>query len=312
MSVYDSTNGTWAWNFGVYSETSVTANVIVDGANTTVTKTAAQLKAIDLEMDPHAVLVALNASGETLRYQFGVESDFSGVNPSLATLKSSNQVTIGSNGEVVFNDPSDMEQYLKYIELSAGGSLIFNGTELSSDTVGYELQTLVISDIQEDISALNQLVTDLSSLDTWLQDEEKIEKNGKITIDCYDTDGSYYKAMTEQFPSLSAADRKSFLHDTNNSYVEWMGLSVSTSNDPGTDYRFGTHKLEIHGRNMEIYANDFSNAQEEIRNLVKEKSTQAEQLSTDFQTRNSRYNSLVEAMSSYASTYFDALKGLNS
>ncbi len=272
------------WEFGAYATKGVTANVIQNGASTTRTVTAAELKTIDQNLDPHAVLIAMNTAGETLRYQVGNS------NYTEAQIQ-----TMVDNGRIT---------------LTTGGGLALDGTALDQDKIGYELQTKVIDKLQDEISQLNQLVSDLALLDTWLQDEDKIESDGKISFDRLNTTSTYYKGMEEELPNSSESDRKNFIANVNNDYMDWMGISGSWSNDPNASYRFATNKLEVHGRHMTIYKNDFSNAMEQVRNLVKEKSTQAEQLSTDFQSRNSRYNTLVEAMSSYASTFYDALKGL--
>lgn len=272
------------WEFGAYATKGVTANVIQNGASTTRTVTAAELKTIDQNLDPHAVLIAMNTAGETLRYQVGNS------NYTEAQIQ-----TMVDNGRIT---------------LTTGGGLALDGTALDQDKIGYELQTKVIDKLQDEISQLNQLVSDLALLDTWLQDEDKIESDGKISFDRLNTTSTYYKGMEEELPNSSESDRKNFIANVNNDYMDWMGISGSWSSDPNASYRFATNKLEVHGRHMTIYKNDFSNAMEQVRNLVKEKSTQAEQLSTDFQSRNSRYNTLVEAMSSYASTFYDALKGL--
>jgi len=272
------------FKFGTYSEASIQANVIIDGAVVTKTFSAAELITAAENLDPLNVLVALNSAGNTLKYEFGANEY---TEAQLQTMVDNGRVTVTS-----------------------GGNLMLDGTEIDNANVGTEIQTKVIDMLQNDISDLNDLVSRLGILDNWLQSESDIEDKGEHTFEPNKDSGGYYDAMKAADPSLNNYTVDWVIRDANNDYLKWMEISASDSSDKDATYRWSAVKMTSDAQHIKMQTNDFTNAMEQIRNLVKEKSTQAEQLSTEFQTRNSSFNSLIEAMSSYTKVYNEASKTL--
>lgn len=122
--------------------------------------------------------------------------------------------------------------------------------------------------------------------------------------------------MRSQFPALEDNEIAVFLMNSNNKY-----FNVTTDDDELSDLPIVNwdNKEEHHTFdsiyydvlcNMRFTTNSVTNAIEELNNLVKSKTTQVEQLATDLQSNTAQYNSIMEAMSSYYQSFFEANRSL--
>ena len=100
-------------------------------------------------------------------------------------------------------------------------------------------------------------------------------------------------------------EAKNFMINTNNRVIDWLDDIESTNANPPV---FGEGRLSGSNNTVFVRSSTFTDATERMRNVVKEKSTQADQLGTAFQTRNSRFNAMIEAMTNFTKTYFGAVK----
>lgn len=295
------------WNFGTLSNNTITDD---DG----VVHNSTALKKYAAELDPELVMANLAAGGDALRYEVG------------NTKLTAAQIQAGvDSGRFTVGD---------------GGYIYDNGVKIDTNKVGFELQTAVISKLHKDVAELNDLLSMLTILDGWAQDaiadddsDQAVWTSLRHSNGSDDEGFQAYIGAKDATYDGSPKTAEAFYVEANNAYVNWMVSNPQAAptpvseaervkrRDPTNPFReldpvkpnlqFGTHTMTESVSNYVLtYAIDFSDASERVRNLVKEKSTQAEQLSTDFQTRNSRFNAMMEAMSNYAQTYFDALQSL--
>lgn len=274
------------WQFGAFANASVTTTVFDDGERKTETLTATELKAVDENIDPWTVLASLGETSDAVRYQIkGVE------------YTSSEIQTMIDDGNLT---------------LTSAGSLVFNGDTLDYSEVGYEVHTLMIEKLQDDIDQINVLLEQLNIISAALGESSTFEEDGEITYNSFSAvfgGDEFFELLKEQTPELSDTERVTLLQEANNDYIYWESISASSSSSIGT-YKFGTTTLNTTQYLMTFQENDISNALEALRNTVKEKTTQTETLSTDFQSSNEQYTSVITAMSKYAEDFYGSLTQL--
>ena len=170
----------------------------------------------------------------------------------------------------------------------------------------------MIQKLQDDIDEINTLLEQLNTISAALGGSTTFEEDGEITysrtLANLGTD-EFFNLLTTETPDLSNAERRSLLQDANNDYIYWEDISASSTSSSGT-YRFGTTTLNTTNYNMTYQENDIANALEALRNTVKEKTTQTETLSTDFQSSNEQYTAVISAMSQYAEDFYGSLNQL--
>lgn len=274
------------WQFGAFANASVTTTVFDDGERKTETLDADELKVVDENIDPWSILASLGETSDAVRYQIkGVE------------YTSSEIQTFINDGD---------------LSLTSAGSIVFKGETLEYADVGYEVHTLMIEKLQDDIEQINELLEQLNYISAALGESTTFEEDGEITYSRDDADlGSdeFYNLLIEQTLDLSDAERITLMVEANNDYIYWEDISASSTSSSGT-YRFGTTTLNTTNYNMTYQENDIANALEALRNTVKEKTTQTETLSTDFQSSNEQYTSVITAMSQYAEDFYGSIKQL--
>ncbi|MEC8328537.1 MAG: hypothetical protein VX100_20990 [Pseudomonadota bacterium] len=274
------------WQFGAFANASVTATVFEDGERKTETLDADELKVVDENIDPWSILASLGETSDTVRYQVkGVEY-------------TSNEI------QTMINDGD--------LTLTSAGSIVFNGETLEYAEVGYEVHTLMIEKLQDDIEQINELLEKLNYISAALGESTTFEEDGEITYNSFAAafgSDEFFKLLKQETPELSDTERVTLLQDANNDYIYWENISGSTTSSIGT-YRFGTTTLNTTQYLMTFQENDISNALEALRNTVKEKTTQTETLSTDFQSSNEQYTSVITAMSQYAEDFYGSIKQL--
>lgn len=274
------------WQFGAFANASVTTTVFDDGERKTETLDADELKVVDENIDPWSILASLGETSDAVRYQIkGVE------------YTSSEIQTFINDGD---------------LSLTSAGSIVFKGETLEYADVGYEVHTLMIEKLQDDIELINELLEQLNYISAALGESTTFEEDGEITYSRDDADlGSdeFYNLLIEQTLDLSDAERITLMVEANNDYIYWEDISASSTSSSGT-YRFGTTTLNTTNYNMTYQENDIANALEALRNTVKEKTTQTETLSTDFQSSNEQYTSVITAMSQYAEDFYGSIKQL--
>ena len=296
---------------------------------------------------PTSVLRALYEKGITLEYQIGDEfKEYENplpnkyqqeinqyLNSSRYTALSGNRYRDNKTG-VTFR-PGDMEHedrirfiidnrvdrglyeltpggQIKQVKNTAGNNLnpprIFEEAEL-----GFQLQTFVIGRLQDQIKEINELIGNLTLLNDWITQNQITHEDNTDQVWHTElwtnSEGSYKTFMERQgYPNWPESTKaRDFMIKTNNDFVGWLGITKNAEK-VSNFAAFGTGKFDPNEWRARVSSTSFTNATEKMRNLVKEKSTQAEQLGTDFQTRNSRYNAVIEAMTNYTKTYFGAVK----
>lgn len=236
-------------------------------------------------------------------------------------VSTANTFTDRKTGETFKLNELGYEETVKFIidnrvsngryELTPGGQIkdTSTNTVFEDGSVGFQLQTFVISRLQDQIKEINELISRLTLLNDWVT-QNQITKDNSDQIWHVNlkgnSEGRYTDFMVNNgFGSQEA--RRKFMINTNNDFVKWLGITKFAKQVDGNavfgDGRFGSGEDKAR-----VSSTSFTNATERMRNLVKEKSTQAEQLGTDFQTRNSRYNAVIEAMTNYTKSYFGAVK----
>lgn len=211
-------------------------------------------------------------------------------------------------------------------ELTPGGQIkdTNTGTVFEEGTVGFQLQTFVISRLQDQIKDINGVISRLTVLNDWVTQNQITDKDNEnqswdtgidasnVVANLYNP-GRYPQFMISE--GYSAQQAKEFIIDTNNEFVAWLGITKNAKTfekeiafQKGKFAVFDTGRMTNDVVGVRVSSTTFTNATERMRNLVKEKSTQAEQLGTDFQSRNSRFNAVIEAMTNYTKTYFGAVK----
>lgn len=274
------------WQFGYYSTTPVTTDVFSDGEKVSATLSAADLKTAEDNIDPWEVLSALDDAAEMVKYQIN------------GTLYTSDEIqTKIDNGKLT---------------ITSSGYIEFNGTQLDTAEVGYEVHVLLVEKLQNEISELNELVLNMQKMENVLLLNEDIKDDGKEYYNHADWDGHpIIEGLAEQLPSATNVELRQFIKDLNNDYLIWAEVEdydIASSGDE-TYYAFGTAQVTTYNRLL-FQTNDYSNGIEVLNNKIKERTTQVEQLGTDLQSNTSQYNSLMEAMSNYYGTYYDAIKSL--
>lgn len=271
------------WQFGAFANASVSTTIFEDGERTTETLTADELKVVDENIDPWTVLASLGETTDAVRYQIkGVEYTSSEI-------------------ETMINDGD--------LTLTSAGSIVYLGETLEYAEVGYEVHTLMIQKLQDDIDEINTLLEQLNYISAALSESSTFEEDGEITysrtLANLGTD-EFYNLLKEQTPDLSDAERRTLLQEANNDYIFWEEVDASSTSSSGT-YQYATYTLNTTTYNMTFKENDISNALEALRNTVKEKTTQTETLSTDFQSSNEQYTAVISAMSKYAEDFYGSL-----
>ena len=274
------------WQFGAFANASVTTTVFEEGERKTETLDADELKVVDENIDPWSILASLGETSDAVRYQIkGVEYTSSEI-------------------ETFINDGD--------LSLTSAGSIVFQRETLEYAEVGYEVHTLMIEKLQDDIEQINELLEQLNYISAALGESSTFEEDGEITYNWANGVAGideFYNLLKQQTPDLSDSERRVLLKDANNNYIVWEDISASTTSSSGT-YRFGTTTINTTQYYMTFQENDISNALEALRNTVKEKTTQTETLSTDFQASNEQYTSVITAMSQYAEDFYGSIKQL--
>jgi hypothetical protein len=281
------------WQFGYYANAPVEATIFEDGERKNVTLTVGDIQEADSQIDPWEVLAALDNAADVVQYQIA------GVTYSkekIAEFVEDESLTITTSGSILFKEGNN------------------SAVEYSTDEIGFEVHKLLIEKLQTEINEINDLIVDLQKLQNLLLVNDDIEKKGveKVNLEHYDSNESdkpFWDKLREELPNLEGAQLRNFVKDSNNDYIKWAEIDADQYSSNTEDYRFGTTILGDFC-DMAFEANDMSNAIETLNNKVKQRTTQVEQLGTDLQSNTSQYNSLMEAMSNYYSTYFDATKSL--
>ncbi|ATD01048.1 hypothetical protein [Pseudoalteromonas spongiae] len=277
------------WQFGYHANEKVTTDIFEDGERVSKELSITNLKDADANIDPWEVLSALDDAADAVQYQIN------------GTLYTSDEIQ-------TFIDDGDLD-------ITSSGYVMFNGNQLDTDLVGYEVHSLLIEKLQDEISELNDFISDMQIMENVLKLNDDIKDKGEEFYNHADWDDHpIIDGLMDQMPSFSYSDARKFIKDLNNDYLVWAEVddyvdATSSSADGDTYYSFASAKISIYNR-IHFQTNDYSNAIEVLNNKVKERTTQVEQLGTDLQSNTSQYNSLMEAMSNYYSTYFDAAKSL--
>lgn len=275
------------WKFGAYADSPVTTTIFDQGERKTQTLTAAELRQVDDNIDPWTILASLGETSDAVRYQIAGE-----------------EFTSAKINEMI--DDGDLT-------LTPAGSIILNGETLEYAQVGYEVHVLMIEKLQDDIDKINALLEKLNYISAALNESETFKKNDSITynwIGALNNTDQFFSLLKEQTPNMSDAERFSLIRTANNDYISWENIEASTVQGNLQTYRYGTHTITTSQFNMQFYENDIANALEALRNTVKEKTTQTETLSTDFQSSNEQYTAVISAMSKYAEDFYGSLNEL--
>ena len=277
------------WQFGYHANADVDTTIFADGERVDTTLSASELKLADANIDPWEVLAALDDAAEAIQYQIDGE------------IFTSQQIqTLINNGD---------------LDITSSGYILYEGNQLDTDQVGYEVHSLLIEKLQEEINELNDFISDMQIMENVLKLNDDIKDDGEEFYNHADwADHPIIDGLMEQMPSFNYTDARKFIKDLNNDYLEWAEVedyvdATASGADGDIYYTFASAEISIYNR-IHFQTNDYSNAIEVLNNKVKERTTQVEQLGTDLQSNTSQYNSIMEAMSNYYSTYFDATKAL--
>ncbi len=188
------------------------------------------------------------------------------------------------------------------------GEIQWNGRTLSEDQVGFEVQSVLIKKSREKIEQLNDLLERISRLKDILKVKYKQEFDDPGFVKMWDFQMDGDKATGQQ------NDDPHFIQELENiipDYRNNVGKEIWENGRgiPEVDEYGNENRHEIDHTWYKVTLSAIDNASEQVRNLIKKNSTQAEQLSVDFNTTNSRFNGLTEAMSNYIKSYYEAIKG---
>ncbi|WP_100915361.1 hypothetical protein [Pseudoalteromonas spongiae] len=271
------------WQFGYHANEKVTTDIFEDGERVSKELSVSDLKDADANIDPWEVLSALDDAADAVQYQIN------------GTLYTSDEIQ-------TFIDDGNLD-------ITSSGYITFNNTQLDTDQVGYEVHTLLIEKLQDEINELNEFIIDMQKLENVLLLNSDIKDKGEEKIDLDSRSGEFWDDLQNELPSVSNYDLARFIVSCDYYYREWAEIDQVWPSDSDTYYDFGTVVMGVTSK-VAFQTNDITNAIEVLNNKVKERTTQVEQLGTDLQSNTSQYNSLMEAMSNYYSTYFDAAKSL--
>lgn len=271
------------WQFGYHANEKVTTDIFEDGERVSKELSISDLKDADTNIDPWEVLSALDDAADAIQYQIN------------GTLYTSSEIqTLIDDGD---------------LDITSSGYITFNNTQLDTDQVGYEVHTLLIEKLQDEINELNEFIIDMQKLENVLLLNSDIEKNGEVKVDLNNPSGEFWDDLQNELPGTDSYDQVRFIVACDYYYREWAEIEQVWRDDKSAYYDFGTVVIGVTAK-VTFQTNDITNAIEVLNNKVKERTTQVEQLGTDLQSNTSQYNSLMEAMSNYYSTYFDAAKSL--
>ncbi|AIY66903.1 hypothetical protein [Pseudoalteromonas piratica] len=271
------------WQFGYHANEKVTTDVFEDGERVSKELSITNLKDADANIDPWEVLSALDDAADVVQYQIN------------GTLYTSDEIQ-------TFIDDGNLD-------ITSSGYITFNNTQLDTDQVGYEVHTLLIEKLQDEINEINELIIDMQKLENVLLLNSDIKDKGEEKIDLNSRSGEFWDDLQNELPGETSYNLARFIVACDYHYREWAEIAQVWPSDSDTYYDFGTVVMSVTSK-VAFQTNDITNAIEVLNNKVKERTTQVEQLGTDLQSNTSQYNSLMEAMSNYYSTYFDAAKSL--
>ena len=282
------------WQFGEYSTAAaIDYKKYEDGERIDASMNTAAIRELPDKVNPYTVLAALDEATHKVRFQIG--------NDILDKAQIKNKIAQGS------------------ISLTNAGNVKYNGRDLDLSQVGYEVHALLIEDLQKDIKEINALIVNMQKIENAILQNKTIQDKGEVKIDIFGDNaykGEFWDDMRSQFPALDNNEITDFLMNSNNKYFlvttednERSDIPIVNEDNKKEYHTFDSIYYSFHC-NMRFTTNCVTNAIEELNNLVKSKTTQVEQLATDLQSNTSQYNSIMEAMSSYYQSFFEASRSL--
>lgn len=233
------------------------------------------------KITPTAILLALSNASNDMRFVAGVDSK--GV-PLVRDKNQIDQLFSGNNRIFTVNSKNQILQA---------------GVVLKQNAVGSYLLSKLIDQKSAEIRAFNDLLVRLNKFaDEFMA---KTDDKGKSNKEKMDEDGKVLFPEKKSADGFDPADMKNNYGHLIRKYAD-----MDTSVPPG---KLWQEKWNFDQWYAEIYPSTFKNAAETIRNIIRERSTQTEQLNVDFSTINSKYNSVTEAMSSFIKSHYTMLLG---